>query len=147
MLNYKVKIGLVPVRRDCTPRPGAFNWERAEERGRKVVAYIESHFSNEIVSFSDLKGVIDVETLYSENDVEKRFVTAKELGDRGDRKDDNSLEVFRTRLKEFREKTLPVLQTYRTQGLLVDVNGNQPRDAVFNEIVEKLYALASKSQS
>ena len=34
MLNYNVKIGLVPLRRDCTPRPGAFNWEIAEERGR-----------------------------------------------------------------------------------------------------------------
>ncbi|MEE1198406.1 MAG: 5-deoxy-glucuronate isomerase [Acutalibacteraceae bacterium] len=32
-LNYKVKIGLVPIRRDVTPRPGIFNWEKAEERG------------------------------------------------------------------------------------------------------------------
>ena len=42
MLNYHVKIGLVPIRRDCTPRPGIFNWEYAEERARKTVAYIES---------------------------------------------------------------------------------------------------------
>ena len=37
MLDYKVRIGLVPLRRDCTPRPGIFNWEFAEERGRKAV--------------------------------------------------------------------------------------------------------------
>lgn len=28
MLNYHVKVGLVPIRRDVTPRPGIFNWER-----------------------------------------------------------------------------------------------------------------------
>ena len=27
MLNYHVKIGLAPMRRDVTPRPGIFNWE------------------------------------------------------------------------------------------------------------------------
>ena len=71
MLDYKVKIGLVPLRRDCTPRPGIFNWEVAEERGRKTVSYIEEHFADENISFVDLKGVIDVETLWSENDVPK----------------------------------------------------------------------------
>lgn len=71
MLNYNVKIGLVPLRRDCTPRPGLFNWEYAEERGRKTVAYIKEHFTTENVEFVDLKGVIDVETLWSQNDVDK----------------------------------------------------------------------------
>jgi len=71
MLNYQVKIGLVPIRRDCCPRPGMFNWEYAEERGKKIVGYIEGHYGSENVSFADLKGVIDVETLYSENDIGK----------------------------------------------------------------------------
>ena len=31
MLSNSVKIGLVPLRRDCTPRPGQFNWEIAEK--------------------------------------------------------------------------------------------------------------------
>lgn len=66
MLNYHVKIGLVPIRRDCTPRPGIFNWEYAEERARKTVAYIEEHFTSENVSFVDLKGINDVEVLYNE---------------------------------------------------------------------------------
>lgn len=78
----------------------------------------------------------------SEADVEKRFEAAKTLGDRGEREDDKDIEVFRTRLKEFREKTLPVLQHYRTLGLLVDVNGDQTREEVFNEIIDKLYKKA-----
>ena len=71
MLNYKVKIGLVPLRRDCTPRPGQFNWEIAEERGRNVVAYIKEHYSTENISFVDLKGVTEVELLWSCDDVDK----------------------------------------------------------------------------
>lgn len=51
MLDYNEKIGLVPLRRDCTLRPSQFNWEIAEDRGRKIVAYIEEHYSSDRVSF------------------------------------------------------------------------------------------------
>lgn len=83
----------------------------------------------------------------SEADVEKRFNAAKELNDRGDRQDDKDLKTFQTRLQEFREKTAPVLQHYQTLGLLITINGNQSREAVFNEIIEKLYAKASQSHA
>ena len=83
----------------------------------------------------------------SEADVEARFNTAKVLNDRGDRADDKDLTIFKTRLQEFREKTLPVLQHYRTLNLLINVNGDQSRNAVFNEIVEKLYQKASQSRA
>ncbi|MBQ3470150.1 nucleoside monophosphate kinase [Candidatus Saccharibacteria bacterium] len=83
----------------------------------------------------------------SEADVEKRFETAKKLNDRGEREDDIDIDVFKTRIKEFREKTMPVIQHYKTLELLIEVNGDQTRDAVFNELVEKLYEKASKSLS
>ncbi|MEE0946766.1 MAG: hypothetical protein U0M42_08095 [Acutalibacteraceae bacterium] len=73
MLDYKVKIGLVPVRRDTTPRKGIFNWGKAEERGRKNVKYIRENFENENVSFIDLEGIIESGLLFSENDVEKVY--------------------------------------------------------------------------
>ncbi len=76
----------------------------------------------------------------SEADAEKRFDVAKTLNDRGNRADDKDLQIFKTRLEEFRAKTAPVLLHYKTLGLLININGDQPRDAVFNEIVEKLYA-------
>ena len=75
----------------------------------------------------------------SEADVMNRWEEAKVLDDRGERADDRELEVFKTRLNEFRTKTMPVLQHYKELGLLVEVNGDQTRDAVFNELVEKLY--------
>lgn len=88
----------------------------------------------------DIKAVIVLNV--SEADVEERFERAKELGDRGDREDDKDRAVFRNRLEEFRKKTLPVLEHYRSLGLVVEVNGDQRRDLVFLEMIEKLYQRA-----
>ena len=78
----------------------------------------------------------------SEADVEKRFEAAKELGDRGQRDDDKDIVTFRTRLEEFRVKTMPVILHYQALGILVNVNGDQSREEVFNEMVNKLYEKA-----
>ena len=80
MLNYNVKIGLAPMRRDVTPRPGIFNWEKAQERGQRIVAYIEEHFSSEQVSFVDLKGINPEDLMYCDDDAQeaiKRFTQEK----------------------------------------------------------------------
>lgn len=86
----------------------------------------------------DIKAVIILNI--SESDVENRFNESKILDDRGSRADDKNLEVFRNRLKEFRLKTMPVIQHYKSLGLLIEVNGDQYRDEVFAEIIDKLYA-------
>jgi adenylate kinase family enzyme len=78
----------------------------------------------------------------SEDDVRERFAAAKKLGDRGDRADDSNEEIFEKRLEEFRTKTAPVLMHYQTLGLLVPVNGDQSREDVFAEMVDKLYTKA-----
>ena len=91
----------------------------------------------------DIKAVILLDI--TEAEVEKRFEAAKTLNDRGERKDDNDIKTFRTRLTEFRTKTIPVLNHYKELDLLIKVNGDQSREDVFNEIVEKLYQIALKS--
>ena len=83
----------------------------------------------------------------SEADVTKRFEKAKELGDRGNRADDKTTTIFQNRLREFRQKTVPVLRYYKSKGLLIEVNGDQTREQVFNEIVKKLSSRASLSHS
>ena len=93
----------------------------------------------------EIKAVISLDL--SEADVEKRFEEAKVLNDRGDRQDDKNIDIFRTRLQEFHDKTIPVLLHYKELGLLINVNGDQSREAVFTEIVEKLYAKASQSRA
>ena len=59
MFDYKVKIGLVAMRRNATDRPrGTFlTWYSAEERGKRFVDYIEKNFTNEKVEFVDNKGI------------------------------------------------------------------------------------------
>lgn len=79
----------------------------------------------------------------SEADVEQRFIAAKELNDRGQRQDDDDIAVFRNRLQEFRTKTLPVLKHYKELGLLIEVNGDQSREAVFAEIIDRLSSRAN----
>ena len=78
MLDYRVKVGLVPIRRDVTPRPGIFNWEKAEERCAAAVAYIEEHFADDQVSFVDLEGINPVNVLYCEGDVDAVVERMKE---------------------------------------------------------------------
>lgn len=75
----------------------------------------------------------------SEADVLARFQKLQILNDRGERQDDKDLAVFRNRLEEFRTKTMPVLEHYKSLGLLVSVNGDQSREEVFVEMINKLY--------
>ena len=59
MLKYKIKIGLVPMRRNTTNRPAKtfLTWVSAEERGHRFVEYIEKNFTSEYVEFVDIKGI------------------------------------------------------------------------------------------
>ena len=82
----------------------------------------------------------------SESDVLNRWETAKELDDRGDRLDDRKLEVFKTRIEEFKNKTMPVIEHYRELGLLITINADDTRENVFKNVVEALANRASTSQ-
>lgn len=59
MLDYKLKIGLVAMRRNTTDRPRGtcWNWYSAEQRGKKSLDYIESNFTTETVTFVDTRGL------------------------------------------------------------------------------------------
>ncbi|MGN1047324.1 MAG: L-fucose/L-arabinose isomerase family protein [Eubacteriales bacterium] len=70
-MDYSVKIGLVPCRRDVTPRPGIFNWEIAEARGRETVQYIREHFEGDGVSFVTIEGINPVDVMINEADAAK----------------------------------------------------------------------------
>lgn len=75
----------------------------------------------------------------------ERWEAAKLLNDRGLRPDDADPEIFQTRLQEYREKTLPVLQHYQELGLLLPVKADAPRDQVFENVVNALAGFASRT--
>lgn len=70
--------------------------------------------------------------------VHKRFEHSQHKNDRGQRHDD-ALHLIEVRLREFKHKTLPVIEAYRDLELLVEVDGNQPPDKVTNEIINSLF--------
>jgi len=73
----------------------------------------------------------------------ERWRKAKELNDRGSRADEDSEDKIARRLKEFSEKTAPVIAFYESRGLLIRVNGDQPRDAVTLDIFAGLATFAA----
>jgi adenylate kinase family enzyme len=74
----------------------------------------------------------------SEADIRQRWEQARILQDRGNRADDRDSKILETRIKEFRQKTMPVIKTYQSLGLLIPINADQPRAAVLTETIQKL---------
>ena len=78
MFDYKVKIGLVTMRRNTNDRPrGTFlNWHSAEERGDRFRKYITENFTTDKVSFVDNRGIGIHDLVFDDESAEatvKRF--------------------------------------------------------------------------
>ena len=74
MLNYKLKIGLVPERRwlaDAATRKGIFAPKYAVANKEKVISYIKEHFADEDTEFTDLEWLNDEGLLHENGDCEK----------------------------------------------------------------------------
>ena len=84
----------------------------------------------------EIKAVVMLDL--TEEEVKSRFEAAKELNDRGKRADDANIEVFETRLAEFREKTMPVLNHYDELKMLVKVPAGGSRDEVYTNVIDRL---------
>ena len=84
----------------------------------------------------EIKAVVMLDL--TEEEVKNRFEAAKELNDRGERADDANIEVFKTRLAEFREKTMPVLNHYDELKMLVKVPAIGSRDEVYANVIDRL---------
>jgi len=69
--------------------------------------------------------------------VRRRFERAKTAGDRETRNDDAE-ELLNKRLEEYRQKTIPVLESYQQKGLLISIDGLPPREEVLNAIIDEL---------
>ncbi len=61
-------------------------------------------------------------------------------------RNDDNLEAFQTRYKMYKEKTEPIIEHYREQGVLKEVNGNDTIKNVFREI-EKIISNSSFSKN
>ena len=60
-------------------------------------------------------------------------------GDKLVRRPDDEENAIKQRIKEFYEKTLPVVELYQQEWRLIKINANQPIEEVTKEIIEKLW--------
>lgn len=80
----------------------------------------------------------------SEETLHKRWEKSQAHGDRGERADD-AQHVLETRINEFKEKTLPVIEVYRDMGLLIEVNSDAEKHEVIETILARLLVLATRN--
>lgn len=75
------------------------------------------------------------------DEMRRRWQTSRELGDRGIRRDDAE-HILNNRLQEFQTKTVPVIEFYRDQGMLIEIDGMPERQAVLRTILDELWRRA-----
>lgn len=80
-----------------------------------------------------------------EVDPDEAMIRLLERAKTSNRTDDNEV-VIKNRLKEYEQKTLPVLQFYKDQGIHGAVNGIGAVEDVFQRIENKIELALSKSQ-
>ncbi len=76
----------------------------------------------------------------------QRFEASQKLHDRGARADD-SRDVLQNRIDEFRQKTMPVIDVYRDNDLLITIDGTASREEVTASILKKLQEKATRDRS
>lgn len=78
----------------------------------------------------------------AEEVVRKRWARSQEKGDRGNRADDAE-SLLDIRIREFQQKTLPVIEVYRQKGLLIEINSDAEKDEVLENILARLLMIAT----
>ena len=73
-----------------------------------------------------------------DSEIWNRFDASRLANDRGDRADDNKA-VLQTRLDNYHQKVMPVLNYYDNKGLLIRIDGSKNKEEVTNQIIDSLY--------
>ena len=81
----------------------------------------------------------------SEEEAKKRWEASRELGDRGTRSDDREKGILENRINEFIQKTMPVIETYRSKDILIPIRATGDREVVFNSVIDELVKFASRA--
>lgn len=81
----------------------------------------------------------------SEKIVWDRFEASQKTHDRSHRHDD-AAHILEVRLKEYRQKTVPVLDFYRRKNLLIEIDGHQKIEDTTNGALEEITNFYKKLQ-
>lgn len=80
----------------------------------------------------------------SEDEAKIRWEAARKLGDRGIRSDDRDKVILDNRINEFIEKTMPVIETYRSLDKLIQIHATGDRDVIFNSVIDELVKFSER---
>lgn len=97
---------------------------RREEEARafdEVIGWLERPYAVVFLTISD-------------EEVEKRLTLRKGIQGR----QDDASDAMGHRIEEFEEHTLPAIEFLRSRGVVVEVNGQQPVEAVYEEVLRAL---------
>ena len=72
-----------------------------------------------------------------DEEIWNRFEASQKSHDRGQRDDDNAA-VLQKRLDSYKEKVVPVIEWYRDNGLLIEIDGTQSQEDVYSSILDSL---------
>ncbi|HQF54183.1 MAG TPA: adenylate kinase [Fibrobacteria bacterium] len=81
---------------------------------------------------------LDVPDDVVEERVMKRAATLQDAGPSFTKRLDDTPEVLRVRLREYHEKTKPLIELYEEKRMLRRVDATQPVEAVFEDIIDLL---------
>lgn len=81
----------------------------------------------------------------SNNESHERWLAREINNDRSSRHDDTE-EILNIRFTEFQEKTVPVIDYYRTLNSLIEIDGKGARDEITANIVDALFECAKREQ-
>jgi len=102
---------------------------------------------NDVIKASEesghpLKAVILIDV--PENVVWERWEAHKKIMDRGLRGDDTK-SALTTRLQEYKQKTVPVINHYKGLEMLLTINGNRQPKVIFLDIINQLINFIDES--
>lgn len=83
---------------------------------------------------------LDIDT----QELRRRWEASLSSNDRGKRHDDAE-HILETRIQEFETKTLPVVEYYKSEGMLIHADGNGTQQETLNRIIEQLADFARKT--
>ena len=80
----------------------------------------------------------------SDEEIWRRWEIVGNSRNGGTRADDSDKEKITRRLADYGDKTLPVIDVYRNMDLVIEINGEQTREEVFAEVIDKIYEFSLK---
>ncbi|HOZ03175.1 MAG TPA: nucleoside monophosphate kinase [Candidatus Woesebacteria bacterium] len=104
------------------------------EKPEYANGYILDGFPRTVTQAQAFNGEVDKVIYLKVSDKEALW----RISGRNDVREDETLQAIRNRIALFHELTEPVVQYYRSQSKLIEIDGEQTVDDVFAEIVEEL---------